>query len=89
VHVPESGNEVLPEIRKAYSNVWVRKLYRLGAPLYQAAKGITPPGGGFNPPDLDVDAFYDLRRDSEGVPTNRAARRRARRAPRRASRASG
>jgi hypothetical protein len=77
VHVPESGNEVLPEIRKAYSNVWVRKLYRLGAPLYQAAKGIAPPGGGFNPPDLDVDAFYDLRRDSEGVPTNRAARRRA------------
>jgi hypothetical protein len=77
VHVPASGNEVLPEIRKAYSNVWVRKLYRLGAALYQAAKGIAPPGGGFDPPDLDVDALYDLRRDSEGVPTNRAARRRA------------
>src|SRR5229473_1693185 len=54
VHVSASGNEVLPEIRKAYSKVWARKLYRLGAPLYQAARGIAPPDGGFNPPDLDV-----------------------------------
>jgi hypothetical protein len=77
VHIPASGNEVLPEIRKAYSKVWARKLYRLGAPLYEEEKGIAPPAGGFDPPDLNVDAFYDLRRDSEGVATNRAARRRA------------
>jgi hypothetical protein len=28
-------------------------------------------------PDLDVNAFYDLRRDSEGIPMNRAARQKA------------
>lgn len=73
-HVEASGNVVLPAIRKAYSKVWTRKLYALGAPLYQAEKGIAPPDAGFDAPDIDVDAFYDLRRDSEGVPTNRAAR---------------
>jgi len=73
-HVEASGNEVLPEIRRAYSKVWTRKLYSLGAPLYQAEKGIAAPAGGFDAPDLDVEAFYDLRRDSEGVPMNRAAR---------------
>jgi hypothetical protein len=26
------------------------------------------PAGGFDAPDLDVNAFYDLRRDSEGIP---------------------
>jgi hypothetical protein len=77
VHIPASGNKVLPEIRKTFSKVWARKLYRLGTPLYEAEKGIAPPAGGFEPPDLDVDAFYELRRDSEGVPTNRASRRRA------------
>jgi hypothetical protein len=73
-HVEASGNEVLPAIRKAYSKVWTRKLYALGAPLYRVAKGVVPPAGGFDAPDLDLNAFYDLRRDSEGIPTNRAAR---------------
>jgi hypothetical protein len=76
-HVEASGNEVLPEIRKAYSKVWTRKLYALGAPLYQIEKGIPTPVGGFDAPDLDVEAFYDLRRDSEGIPINRAARQKA------------
>ena len=76
-HVRESGNDVLPEIRKAYSKVWTRKLYALGAPLYQAEKGIAAPAGGFDAPDLNVDAFYDLRRDCEGTPVNRAARQQA------------
>ncbi len=73
-HVQASGNEVLPEIRKAHSKVWTRKLFALGAPLYQLEKGIAPPTAGFDAPDLNVDEFYDLRRDAEGVPTNRAAR---------------
>ena len=73
-HVEASGNEVLPEIRKAYSKVWARKLYALGAPLYQVEKGIAAPAGGFDAPDLDIEALYDLRRDSEGIPMNRAAR---------------
>lgn len=76
-HVQESGNTVLPEIRAAYSKVWMRKLYAVGAPLYHAEKGVAAPPGGFPAPDLDLDALYDLRRDSEGVPTNRAARTRA------------
>ena len=76
-HIEASGNEILPEIRKAHSKVWVRKLYALGAPLYQIEKGIAPPQGGIDAPDLNVDEFYELRRDSEGVPANRAARKRS------------
>jgi hypothetical protein len=73
-HVQGSGNDILPEIRKAYSKVWARKLFAVGAPLYQARKAVAAPPGGFDAPDIDLDAFYDLRRDAEGVPTNRAAR---------------
>lgn len=76
-HVQESGNTVLPEIRKAFSKVWTRKLFAVGAPLYQIEKAAAPPAGGFDAPDIELEALYDLRRDSEGVPTNRAARTRA------------
>jgi len=73
-HVQASGNDVLPEIRKAYSKVWTRKLYALATPLYQAEKGTAPPAALMDVPNLDLDAYYDLRRDAEGIPMNRAAR---------------
>jgi len=76
-HVQASGDAVLPEIRKAYSKVWTRKLFAVGASLYQAEKAVAPPAGGFDAPDIELEALYDLRRDSEGVPTNRAARTKA------------
>ncbi|MDO9460335.1 MAG: SIR2 family protein, partial [Alphaproteobacteria bacterium] len=73
-HVVGSGNEVLPEIRKAYSRVWVRKLYYLGAPLMAGQGGAIPSVEEIDASELDVTALYDLRRDAEGRPMNRAAR---------------
>ncbi|MEQ1768482.1 MAG: SIR2 family protein [Devosia sp.] len=76
-HVKDSGNVVLPVIRDTYSKVWVRKLYALGAPLYHDVTGNHPPAGGFDAPALDGASLYEIRRDAEGVATNRAARQRA------------
>lgn len=68
-HITESGDEVLEDLRVAYSRSWAKKFYALGQPL-AAASGIAhlPSADGFACGDL-----YDLRRDVEGVPYNRAA----------------
>jgi hypothetical protein len=72
-HVQSSGDEVLKEVRVAFSKVWTRKLHALGRPLFVAEKGNCADVL-LEAPDLDVDALYDLRRDAEGVSSNHAAR---------------
>jgi hypothetical protein len=63
-HVRESGNEFLKDLRTAFCRVWARQFYaRAGIPVPQ-------------PPDTDsmsCEELYDLRRDVEGIPYNRAA----------------
>ena len=72
-HVRASGNDVLEEIRAAFSKVWAKKLNRLGEILFVADKGACPPEL-LDAPDLDIDALYDLRRDAEGIARDHAAR---------------
>jgi hypothetical protein len=74
-HVPESGADVLDQLRTAYSRTWARKFFVLGETLLHAAGdavGAAPDPGG-----LSGEELYDLRRDAEGVPYNRAARHKA------------
>ena len=72
-HLQANGDEALDELRSEFSKTWTRKLYALGAPLYVAEKGDCPPEL-LEIPDLDLGALYELRRDTEGKPSGRAAR---------------
>lgn len=69
-HVQASGADALDELRTAFSRSWARKFYALGA----AGGAISPPAA---PDALSGEELYDLRRDAEGVPYNRAAKRKA------------
>ncbi len=68
-HIQESGDDILEELRIAYSRSWARKFYALGQPL-ATARGIAHVP---SPDDLTCDALYDLRRDVEGIPYTRAS----------------
>jgi hypothetical protein len=68
-HIPESGDEILEELRVAYSRSWARRFYALGQPL-AAASGIAHVP---SPDGLACDDLYNLRRDVEGAPYTRAA----------------
>jgi hypothetical protein len=66
-HVVGSGDAALQELRTAFSKVWARRFFRLAQPM---APGVPPP----DPSGWLGEELYDLRRDAEGVPYNRAAK---------------
>ncbi|MFL6200827.1 MAG: SIR2 family protein [Thermoanaerobaculia bacterium] len=72
-HVQASGADALDELRTTYSRTWVKRFYALGHPLITAAGGAISPEA--NPDTASVEELYNLRRDAEGVPYNRAATR--------------
>src|ERR1035437_511149 len=69
-HVQASGADVLVELRTEFSKVWARKFFALGKALLEEA------GRAYSEhePDMGCYALYDCRRDAEGVPYNRAAK---------------
>jgi hypothetical protein len=68
-HVQASGADVLDELRTAYSKAWARKFYASGASMANdAGIAVTP-----SPDALAGADLYNLRRDVEGLPYNRAA----------------
>jgi hypothetical protein len=73
-HIQASGAEALDELRAEFSKVWARRFFQLAVPF------VAPPGAAAGPavctPDeWTGDELYDLRRDAEGAPYNRAAER--------------
>lgn len=68
-HIQASGSEALAELQVAFSRVWLKKFYALAKPSLEAE------GKPYSPvdPDLPIDQLYDLRRDAEGTPYDRAA----------------
>lgn len=70
-HVQASGADALDDLRTAYSRAWTKKFYALGKPLIEATGGVVPPAA--TPDALPGEDLYNLRRDAEGVPYNRAA----------------
>ena len=71
-HVPMSAADALNELRVAFSKGWARRFYALGAPFIVAIGKPVPPAA--TPDDLTCEDLYNLRRDAEGIPFNRAAR---------------
>ena len=74
-HVQASSSEALEEVRAEFSRVWMRRFFQLGRPLVEAATQ-TPVAPEILEPSsaLGVEDLYNLRRDAEGVPYDRAAR---------------
>ena len=70
-HVPASGEDALDELRTAYSRTWARKFYALSQPLVQTTGGAVAVANPFEA--LAGEDLYNLRRDAQGVPYNRAA----------------
>ncbi len=74
-HVRLSSDEALVELRKAFSEVWIRRHQLRGAEIFEdetGGNGVAP--ALLNCPNLDGHDLYDLRRDAEGVSYVRAAR---------------
>ena len=69
-HIQASGADALAELQIAFSRVWLKKFYALAKPLLEAE------GKTYTPiiTNLPIDELYDLRRDAEGIPYDRAAR---------------
>lgn len=69
VHLAESGDVILNELRLAFSQKWAKQFYAKGKTMADAAGVALVP----TPDALTVDQLYDLRRDAEGVPYTKAA----------------
>jgi hypothetical protein len=69
-HVQASGSDALAELQIAFSRVWLKRFYALAKPLLEAEGKTYAPVD----PDLPIEELYDLRRDAEGTPYDRAAR---------------
>jgi hypothetical protein len=73
-HIQASGEEVLEEVRVGFSKVWGRRFFELARPLMEAEGKVFPPRMADTLETLECEDLYNLRRDGEGVPYNRAAR---------------
>jgi hypothetical protein len=69
-----SGADALEELRTEFSKVWAKKFFQLAAPFVAAAGGVYNPAT-VAPTHWTCDELYDLRRDAEGIPYDRAAKR--------------
>ena len=72
--VQASGDEALEELRTEFSKVWAKKFFQLAAPFVEASGTVYNPAT-VAPTNWTCDDLYDLRRDSEGVPYDHAAKR--------------
>jgi hypothetical protein len=74
-HIEVSGNDALDELRAAFSKTWGRRFFlNLADPLLQRDGHALAPATLSALDALSSDELYDLRRDGEGVPYDRAAR---------------
>jgi len=74
IHVQASAVDALEELRTEFSKVWARKFFQLAAPSLEANGRVYNPAT-VAPTSWTCDELYDLRRDSEGVPYDHAAKR--------------
>lgn len=72
-HIRESGADVLDELRRAYSEGYVRQVLEAGAAVLEAKTGLKCDPAWLVAEGLDGEDLYDWRRDAEGVPDGRPA----------------
>jgi hypothetical protein len=68
-HIQSSGSDGLAELQIAFSRVWLKRFYALAKPLLEAEGKVYAAID----PNLPIDELYDLRRDAEGTPYDKAA----------------
>ena len=76
VHVKESGDVFLGELRQAFSELWHRKFLQHGETLMPVASALPPlalAAAATAPLSLSQEDLYDLRRDAEAAPYTSAA----------------
>ena len=73
-HVPESGADVLDELRRAFSRAYLRKVLHAGKAAFEAQIGAACDPTSLDVSDHDSEALYGLRRDAEGIPSSSPAR---------------
>jgi hypothetical protein len=72
-HVRESGADVLDELRRAFSESYLRQVLSAGCDAFQNVVGTPCPPGFLKMAELDSESLYAWRRDAEGVPNTRPA----------------
>lgn len=73
LHVRASGADFLGALRKSFSNTFFRRLVTCGAEEFQNRTGNPPPQAITEPPNLDNEALWRMRRDLEGCAPNQPA----------------
>jgi hypothetical protein len=73
-HVRVSGATFFAELRKQFSNTIVRRILHSGVAAFEEAKHVAPDPALTEPPDLDNEALWRMRRDLEGCRPNDPAR---------------
>lgn len=72
-HVQESGADALDELRRTFSENYLRQVLAAGRAAFEAATGVACDHAWLNVAGLDSESLYDWRRDAEGVPVGRPA----------------
>jgi hypothetical protein len=72
-HVQRSGADTLDELRRAFSQAFLRKIFYAGKDALEAATQSPCEPRWFEAPDFAGEEMYSLRRDAEGVPATKPA----------------
>lgn len=73
-HVQESGSDALNELRRAFSESYLRQVLAAGRVPFEAAAGVACEQAWLDVSGLDAESLYGWRRDAEGVPAGRPAK---------------
>lgn len=73
-HVQASGSDFLAELRRAFSKSYVRQVLHEGVQAFTDRAGAAPQPAWTDPPDLDNEILWSLRRDLEGRLPNEPAK---------------
>lgn len=65
-HVRTSGASFLDSLRRTFSKSYIRRVLYSGAADFQVDKGAPPNPAWLEPPDLDAETLWTIRRDLEG-----------------------
>lgn len=74
-HVQESGADVLDELRRGFSVNYLRAMLAAGRNAFEQSSGVACDPAWLTVEAYDSETLYNLRRDAEGVPAGRPARR--------------
>lgn len=76
-HVQQSGSDALDELRQAFSTNFLRQVLAQGISAIEAHTGAPCDPSWLEIPALSGEGLYDLRRDAEGEPRTRPARKKS------------